>query len=88
MAVIGSLPDFAEVGQNIQTRLTNLENKLTGGTVAQAVKASQDSEGNVISQTYATKAEINALIQRLSEIEAQYVSNTNPTVSGVLTIKE
>lgn len=61
------------------------------GNSATATKATQDANGNVINTTYATVAALNALISRVSALEAntaaiQHTGENNTTISGTLTI--
>lgn len=60
-----------------------LENKLDKtGTAAAATKATQDSSGNVIINTYATKNELSGCVKSINNITPDSSGNVNISTSG------
>ena len=63
------LTNMRTVGQDINTRLTSLENAVANGTVASATKAVGDKNGDDISATYL----------RADDAQSTYLSKTDAT---------
>lgn len=52
------------------------------GYTGNAASATQDSEGNVITETYATKTELNSCVKSVNNVTPDTNGNVNITVSG------